>query len=155
MPNAKIIHAVRDPMESCFSNFTKFFTDYDKHDYSLENLGTYYKGYHLLMEHWKTVLPEDFICHVKYEDMVNNMEKESRRMTDFIGVEWDPSSLKFYENKRIVTTPSKMQVNKPIYNSSIARWKKFAKHLKPLYEIVKPYRTYDSEIDEFYKNLKK
>jgi tetratricopeptide (TPR) repeat protein len=154
MPNAKIIHAVRDPMESCFSNFTKFFTDYDKHDYSLESLGTYYKGYHLLMEHWKTVLPKDFICHVKYEDMVNNMEKESRRMTDFIGVEWDPSSLKFYENKRTVETPSKMQVNKPIYKTSIARWKKFAKHLKPLYEIVKPYRAYDPEMDEMFNNIK-
>ena len=154
MPNAKIIHAVRDPMESCFSNFTKFFADYKYYNYSLEDLGIYYKYYHLLMQHWKAVLPKNFICDVPYEDLVNKIEKESKRMTDFIGVEWEPSSLKFYENKRTVTTPSKMQVNKPIYNTSIARWKKFAKHLKPLYEIVKPYRTYDPEIDEFYKNLK-
>ena len=154
MPNAKIIHAVRDPMESCFSNFTKFFGDYKYYNYSLEDLGIYYKNYHLLMQHWKAVLPKNFICDVPYEDLVNKIEKESRRMTDFIGVEWEPSSLKFYENKRTVTTPSKMQVNKPIYNTSIARWKKFAKHLKPLYEIVKSHRTYDPEVDEFYKNLK-
>ncbi len=154
MPNAKVIHAVRDPMESCFSNFTKFFGDYKYYNYSLEDLGIYYKNYHLLMQHWKAVLPKNFICDVPYEGLVNNIEKESRRITDFIGVEWEPSSLKFYENKRTVTTPSKMQVNKPIYNTSIARWKKFAKHLKPLYEIVKAHRTYDPEVDEFYKNLK-
>ena len=106
------------------------------------------------MQHWKAILPKNFICDVQYEGLVNNIEKESRRITDFIGVEWEPSSLKFYENKRTVTTPSKMEVIKPIYKSSIARWKKFAKHLKPLYEIVKSYRPHDPEMDEFYKNLK-
>ena len=50
MPNAKIIHAVRDPMESCFSNFTRFFDDYKYYNFSLEDLGIYYKNYHLFLK---------------------------------------------------------------------------------------------------------
>jgi len=146
-PNAKIIHSMREPMDTCFSNFTKLFKDDMRFTYSQENIGNYYKDYHKVMEHWEKVLPSDFICHMKYENMINDTEKEARRLTSFIGLDWDPNCLKFYDNKRNVKTASMMQVRKPIYKTSIARWKNFTKHLKPLYNKVKPYREPDILMD--------
>ncbi|MDA9973065.1 sulfotransferase [Candidatus Pelagibacter ubique] len=146
-PNAKIIHSMRDPMDTCFSNFTKLFKDDMRFTYSQENIGNYYKDYHKVMEHWKKVLPSDFICHMKYENMINDTKKEARRLTSFIGLDWDPNCLKFYDNKRNVKTASMMQVRKPIYKTSMARWKNFTKHLKPLYNKVKSYREPDILMD--------
>jgi hypothetical protein len=151
-PHAKIIHSMRDPMDSCFSNFTKLFKDDMRFTYSQENIGNYYKDYHIIMEHWKKVLPSDFICHMKYEDMINDTEKEAKRLTSFIGLDWDPNCLKFYDNDRNVKTASMMQVRKPIYKSSLARWKNFTKHLKPLYNKVKPYREPDILMDNLIDN---
>ena len=151
-PHAKIIHSMRDPMDSCFSNFTKLFKDDMRFTYSQENIGNYYKDYHTIMEHWKKVLPSDFICHMKYEDMINDTEKEAKRLTSFIGLNWDPNCLKFYDNNRNVKTASMMQVRKPIYKSSLARWKNFTKHLKPLYNKVKPYREPDILMDNLIDN---
>jgi tetratricopeptide (TPR) repeat protein len=147
MPHAKIIHAMRDPMDSCFSNYIRLFKDDMRFAYSQESIADYYKGYHEVMEHWKQVLPPDFICHMKYEDMIANTEQEAKRLCDFIGLEWDPNCLKFYDNKRHVKTASMMQVRQPIYKTSLARWKNFAKHVQPLYDAVKPYREFDFETD--------
>ena len=151
-PHAKIIHSMRDPMDSCFSNFTKLFKDDMRFTYNQENIGNYYKDYHTIMEHWRKVLPSDFICHMKYEDMINDTEKEARRLTSFIGLDWDPNCLKFYDNNRNVKTASMMQVRKPIYKSSLARWKNFTKHLKPLYNKVKSYREPDILMDNLIDN---
>jgi tetratricopeptide (TPR) repeat protein len=151
-PHAKIIHSMRDPMDTCFSNFTKLFKDDMRFTYSQENIGNYYKDYHTIMEHWKKVLPSDFIYHMKYEDMINDIEKEAKRLTSFIGLDWDPNCLKFYDNNRNVKTASMMQVRKPIYKSSLARWKNFIKHLKPLYNKVKPYREPDILMDNLIDN---
>jgi len=151
-PHAKIIHSMRDPMDSCFSNFTKLFKDDMRFTYNQENIGNYYKDYHTIMEHWGKVLPSDFICHMKYEDMINDTEKEARRLTSFIGLDWDPNCLKFYDNNRNVKTASMMQVRKPIYKSSLARWKNFTKHLKPLYNKVKSYREPDILMDNLIDN---
>jgi len=131
-----------------FSNYSRLFKDDMRFTYSQETIGDYYKGYHNIMEHWKKVLPNDFICHIKYEEMINNTEQEAKRLTSFIGLDWDPNCLKFYDNKRNVKTASMMQVRKPIYKTSLARWKNFAKYLKPLYNTVKPYRDNDLVTDE-------
>jgi len=147
LPNAKIIHAMRDPMDSCFSNYSRLFRDDMRFTYSQETIGNHYKSYHTIMEHWKKVLPNDFICDMQYEEMVDDTEKEAKRLTSFLGLEWDPNCLKFYDNKRNVKTASMMQVRKPIYKTSLARWKNFAKHLKPLYNKVKSFRDPDILMD--------
>ena len=154
IPNAKIIHAMRDPMDSCFSNYTRLFKDDMRFTYSQESIGDYYKGYHTIMDHWKKVLPDDFICHMPYEEMIENTEKEAKRLTSFIGLDWDPNCLKFYDNKRNVKTASMMQVRKPIYKTSLARWRNFAKNLKPLYDVIKSYKAYDLETDQLFNNIK-
>lgn len=137
LPNAKIIHAMRDPMDSCFSSFALRFKEGHEYSYDLRTLGRHYQRYRQLMDHWHSVLPAGRILDVRYEDTVADLEGQARRLLEYIGLPWDPACLNFYENKRVVSTASVTQVRKPIYSSSVARWKRFEKHLGPLIEIVR------------------
>jgi len=140
MPNARIIHVVRDPMDSCLSCYTHLFNDTMEFAYDLRALGRYYVRYMKLMEHWRRVLPADFVLDVRYEDLVADVEHQARRMLAFVGLEWDDNCLRFYNNARPVRTASLAQVRRPIYGSSVQGWRRFAAHLAPLLEIVGDYR---------------
>jgi tetratricopeptide (TPR) repeat protein len=141
LPNAKIIHAMRDPMDSCFSNYARLFNDTMEFAYDLGTLGRYYARYITLMQHWHEMLPQGSILDLRYEDMVADTEGQARRILDFVGLPWDDNCLAFHENKRHVKTASVAQVRKPIYKTSVARWQRFEKHLQPLLDIVQPYRN--------------
>jgi tetratricopeptide (TPR) repeat protein len=141
LPNAKIIHVVRDPMDSCLSCFTHLFNDTMEFAYDLGTLGRYYVRYMTLMQHWQRVLPKGFVLDVRYEDLVTDVEQQTRRMLDHIGLPWDDNCLEFYNNARPVRTASLAQVRRPIYRSSVAGWRRFEKHLAPLLDIVKDYRA--------------
>jgi len=132
LPNAKIIHSMRDPMDTCFSCYTLFFALGHEYSYDQKMLGRQYLRYRKLMEHWHTVLPPGRILDAVYEDMVANAEREAKRILKYLGLPWNPDCLKFHEHKRVVHTASVTQVRKPIYSSSVARWKHFEKHLEPL-----------------------
>ncbi|TAK75228.1 MAG: sulfotransferase family protein [Gammaproteobacteria bacterium] len=141
LPTAKIIHAIRDPMDSCFSCFTHLFKNSMSFAYDLTALGNYYKLYAQAMQHWHTVLPQTAIFYLPYEQMVANHEVLSKQLIDYIGLPWDPNCLHFYENDRVVKTASLTQVRKPIYQTSVQRWRHFASELEPLLQIVAPYRN--------------
>jgi tetratricopeptide (TPR) repeat protein len=141
LPNAKIIHAMRDPMDTCFSCYALRFTRGHEYSYDLGMLGRQYQRYMKLMQHWRNVLPPGRILDVRYEDSVADPERETRRMLDYLGLPWHSNCLKFHENKRAVRTASVAQVRKPIYLSSVARWKRFEEHLSPLLEIIYPETT--------------
>jgi hypothetical protein len=94
-------------------------------------IGHYYRQYERIMAHWKQVLPIP-ILDVTYERVVDNLEAESRRIVEFLGLEWDPRCLAFHENQRFVATVSNQQVRQPIYRSSVDRWRHYEKHLGPL-----------------------
>ena len=132
LPDAKIIHAMRDPMDTCFSCYATNFTRGHNYSYDQGVLGRYYLRYHNMMKHWHDVLPAGRILDVRYEDVVADTEAEVRQLLEFIGLPWDPACLRFYETQRTVTTASVNQVRQPIYSSSIARWKHFEKHLGAL-----------------------
>ena len=138
LPNAKIIHSMRDPMDTCFSCYALQFTYGHEYSYDLGTLGRQYLRYRKMMEHWHNVLPPGRIIDVSYEDNVAHPEREARRLLEYLGLPWDPVCLKFHENRRPVHTASITQVRKPIYSSSVARWKHFEKHLGPLLEIIHP-----------------
>lgn len=140
LPNAKIIHAMRDPMDSCFSNYARLFNETMEFTYDLGTLGRYYTRYIRLMQHWHEVLPPDSILDLRYEELVADTEGQARRILDYVGLPWDDNCLAFYQNKRHVKTASVAQVRKPIYKTSVARWRHFAKHLQPLLDIVQDYR---------------
>jgi tetratricopeptide (TPR) repeat protein len=140
-PNAKIIHAMRDPMDSCFSCYATLFAKSNlRFAYELGSLGRYYVRYIELMQHWHRVLPSGAIIDVRYEDVVADTEGQASRLLEYLELPWDPRCLNFHENERIVRTASAAQVRRPIYGSSVARWKHFDVHLAPLLDIVKNYR---------------
>jgi tetratricopeptide (TPR) repeat protein len=141
LPTAKIIHAIRDPMDSCFSCFTYLFKNGMSFAYDLITLGNYYLLYAQAMQHWYSVLPKTTIFNVPYEQMVENYETLSKQLLDYIGLPWDTNCLHFYDNKRIVKTASLTQVRKPIYKTSVQRWRHFANELESLLAIVGPYRN--------------
>lgn len=120
LPNAKIIHAMRDPMDSCFLCYSRLFNDTMEFTYDLNSLGNYYRRYITLMQHWRTVLPENSFLDLSYEELVANTEVQARRVIEFIGLPWDDKCLEFYKNERVVKTASVAQVRKPIYKSSLA-----------------------------------
>ena len=137
-PEAKIIHSMRDPVDTCFSGYALRFGAANEFTYDLATLGRYYVRYQKLMQHWHSVLPEGRILDVQYEENVASPEQQARRMLAYLGLPWDPSCLKFHENKRTVRTASVTQVRRPIYATSVMRWKHFEKHLGPLIGILQP-----------------
>lgn len=141
LPTAKIIHAIRDPMDSCFSCFTHLFKSGMSFTYDLTTLGHYYTLYAKAMQHWYSVLPKTAVFNVPYEEMITNHEKLSKQLIDYLGLAWDPNCLKFYNNNRRVKTASLTQVRKPIYTTSVQRWRHFSNELEPLLKIVAPMRN--------------
>lgn len=142
LPDAKIIHVMRDPMDSCFSCYSRLFKRGVSFSYDLKTLGNYYSRYMQLMKHWHSVLPKGVIRDIHYEDLVFNLERESRKILEHIHMPWDDNCLEFHNNKRKVKTASLAQVRQPIYRSSIGRWERYKVHLQPLYEIVQRYRSF-------------
>ena len=141
LPHAKIIHAMRDPMDSCFSCYSRLFAGNNlDFAYRLDTVGRYYVRYIRLMRHWHRVLPPGTVLDVHYEDMVTDTEGQARRLLAYLDLPWDENCLAFHRNERVVRTASVAQVRKPIYRSSVARWKHFEAHLNPLLDIVKDYR---------------
>jgi tetratricopeptide (TPR) repeat protein len=135
-PNAKVIHTRRDPVDTCLSGFTKLFKDDMPHSYDLGELGRYYGKYRELMEHWEKVLPEGFLTTVVYEDVVADTEKEAKRLIEFLGLPWNDKCVEFHKSDRPVKTASVAQVRKPIYKTSVQRWKKYGAGLQPLVNAI-------------------
>jgi hypothetical protein len=132
LPNATIIHAVRDPVDTCISCFSKLFTDGQLHTYDLAELGRYYRHYQTLMAHWHHVLPPGRILDVRYEDTVTDIEATARRIVAHCGLPWDPRCLDFHRTERPVRTASATQVRKPVYQSSVGRWRAYEAFIAPL-----------------------
>jgi len=133
LPNARIIHSDRHPVETCLSCYRILFAEGQQWTYNLRELGRYYKRYWGLMQHWRETLP-GVMFEMRYEDTVADVEGQARAVIDFLGLEWTDSCLKFYETERPVKTASASQVRKPIYSTSVNRWKKYEKYLAPLLE---------------------
>jgi hypothetical protein len=107
------------------------------HNYAsdLTHIGLYYREYLRLMAHWRGVLRIP-LFDLRYEDLVERPEESVRRLLDFCGLPWDERCLRHHESGRIARTFSYDQVRRPIYKTSIARWKRYEKHLHPLIEAL-------------------
>ena len=132
LPEARIIHCRRNPVDTCLSCYTKLFTAEQEFTYDLAELGQFYRSYTRLMEHWRHVLPPARFIEVDYESVVDDLQTEARRLVDFCGLPWNEACLKFNEGNRPIRTASASQVRKPIYKSSVGRWKQYESHLGPL-----------------------
>jgi Flp pilus assembly protein TadD len=136
-PNARVIHCRRDPLDNCLSCYVENMHQDQRYSTRLKSLGHFYVQYHRLMAHWRTVLPVP-ILDVGYEELVADFDGQARRLVAFCGLPWDENCNRFYATDRPVTTPSKWQVRQPIYRSSVARWRRYEKHLGPLREALAP-----------------
>jgi tetratricopeptide (TPR) repeat protein len=132
-PECHVIHCVRDPLDTCLSCYLTHFAEGSEFARDLKHLGAYYCQYGRLMRHWKRTL-KLAILDVRYEQVVDDQESQTRRLLEFLGLPWDERCLRFYETQRVVGTASREQVRRPLYNSSIGRWRYYEKHLAPLIE---------------------
>ncbi|MEI9989103.1 MAG: sulfotransferase [Rhizomicrobium sp.] len=132
LPNAKIVHVRRDPMDTCLSCYSKLFLGGLNFAYDLGELGRYHKMYEVLTAHWHGVLPERVLLDVQYETLVDDFEAQARRIVAFCGLDWDARCLDFSRTERPVRTLSQSQVRQPLFASSIGRWRHYEKHLGPL-----------------------
>jgi tetratricopeptide (TPR) repeat protein len=133
-PRCRIIHCRRQMLDVCVAVYLQNFK-WLPYASSLEEIGFYYRNYERLMEHWRRVLPLP-VHEVVYEDLVANQEVVSRSLVAFCGLPWDERCLAFHKSPRTVQTSSKLQVRKPLYTHSLARWKRFEAYLKPLQDAL-------------------
>ncbi|RYY13366.1 MAG: sulfotransferase, partial [Alphaproteobacteria bacterium] len=136
LPDARIIHVRRDPVDTCLSCYTKLFTREQQFAYNLTELGQFYRSYDRLMDHWRAVLPADRFIEVRYENVVEDLAEETRRMLAFCGLDWDPACLDFHHTERIIRTASLNQVRQPLHADSIGRWRPYAQYLAPLLDAL-------------------
>jgi len=136
LPNARIVHCRRDPVDTCLSCYTKLFQGDQKFAYDLRELGLFHRGYQSLTAHWRQLLPADRFLDIDYEAVIEDLEGEARRLIAFCGLDWDEACLSFHKTARPVRTASVNQVRQPIYRASVGRWKPFAAHLGPLLDAL-------------------
>ena len=130
-PNAKVIICHRDPRDNVLSCYFQAFVEGMTFSTDMRDCADRYVQTRRLAEHWRETLPLK-ILEVQYERLVDDLESQARRMIDFLGLEWNPVCLKFFETERIVNTPSMWQVRQPIYQTSVGRWRNYERHLAPL-----------------------
>jgi hypothetical protein len=135
LPNAKIIHLTRHPIDTCYAIYKRLFKDAYPFSYNLEDLGKYYVAYSELMTHWQKMLPGK-IYSLAYEDLVQETEIETRKLLDFCNLSWNDACLNFHQSAEASTTASAAQVRMPIYGSSVRKWRHYEDQLTPLIRIL-------------------
>jgi tetratricopeptide (TPR) repeat protein len=134
-PRARVVHCVRDPIDTCLSCYIQDFANPMPFTPDLADVGQYFRQYERLMAHWARVLPLP-VFELRYEELTADQEAVSRRLVEFCGLDWDPQCLRFHETERMVQTSSALQVRRPLYRSSVGRWKRYEEHLGPLLEAL-------------------
>jgi tetratricopeptide (TPR) repeat protein len=131
LPNARIIHCTRDPMDSCLSIYKTHLVKGHRYSYDLSELGQYYRMYLELMDYWQDTLP-GFIYDQNYEELVKSPKEQVQNLLRHCALPWDDDCLNFHQTRRRIGTASSAQVNRPIYHSSVNLWERYEKHLQPL-----------------------
>jgi len=131
-PKTKFINLVRHPADVFISTYQNNFSSGYNYAFAQDSFAHYFLQREIIMKHWKSLFPE-LILNVKYEDLTRDPEPQVRRMLDFLGLDWDPACMKFFERPSMVQTFSRDQVRSAINTKSVARWKNYEKHLGPLF----------------------
>jgi tetratricopeptide (TPR) repeat protein len=136
LPRGRIIHCRRHPLDTCLSNYFTLFLAPMSYTYDKGDLAFYYRAYRRLMAHWRTVLPREVLLEIDYEELVADPEPVTRRMLEFLGLEWDAACLRPEENRRIVRTASQWQVRQKTYRDSVDRWRRYEPWLDELASLL-------------------
>ena len=124
-PRGRIIHCRRHPVDTCLSNYFADFASPMPFTYDKGHLAFYFRAYERLAAHWRDMLPPDTLLEVNYEELVGDRERVTRRMIDFLGLNWDEACLRPEDNRREVKTASMWQARQPVYRSSTERWRRY------------------------------
>jgi len=132
LPNARIIHMRRNPIDTCLSIYFQRFETGVSYANDLEDLAHYYTQFSRIVTHWRSILPAGSILDVPYEGLVANQDAWTRKVLAFTGLPWNPRCVDFHLTNRTVITASKWQVRQKINASSVDRWRNYAKFIGPL-----------------------
>ena len=135
LPKARSIYVRRDPIDTCLSCYFQQLLPSQEFAMDLADLAHYYRQHHRLLEHWRRVLPAGTLLEVPYAGLIADQEKWSRKIIDFLGLEWDERCLDFHRIPRPVVTASYWQVRQKIYKTSVGRWRNYQKFIAPLLEL--------------------
>ena len=133
LPRARIVYCTREPMDNLWGCYRQLFGEGLGFTYSQEELADTWVAADRLMRHWSEQLP-DRIHRIRYEDLVADQERETRRLLEFVGLPWESACLEFHRNPRAVRTTSATQVRQPLNNARTGQWRKFADQLQPMRE---------------------
>jgi hypothetical protein len=132
LPAAKIILIQRHPLDACWAIYKAHFQGKFSFSYHQIELAEYYLAYRRLSRHWRATLPPDVLLEVNYEDIIRDQPAASRRLISFVGLPWDDEVLRFHESSAPSATASAVQVRRPIYSSSVGKWRHHAERLASL-----------------------
>ena len=131
LPQAKIVHLQRHPLDTCFAIYKTLFADAYPFSYTLEELGRYYAAYRRLMAHWQEAMPGVFY-NQSYEALVGDIGAQTKALLEYCELPWEPGCLDFHSQQQASTTASATQVRRPVYTSSVGKWRRFRSELSPL-----------------------
>jgi tetratricopeptide (TPR) repeat protein len=132
LPRARIIHCMRDPLDTLFSVYATLFSGRQDFAFDQREIGRYYRAYERLMEHWRSVLPPDVMLEVRYEEVTGDLRIQAQRMLAFCDLPWNDAVLRFHETHRPIRTASFHQARQPVYTSSVGAAQRFRTYLEPL-----------------------
>jgi hypothetical protein len=132
LPAARIILVQRHPLDACWAIYKAHFQGKFAFAYHQIELAEYYLAYRRLSRHWRATLPTDVLLEINYEDIVRNQAEASRRLIGFVGLAWNDEVLRFHQSAAPSATASAVQVRRPIYSSSVGKWRHHAERLAPL-----------------------
>jgi Flp pilus assembly protein TadD len=132
LPAARLVLVQRHPMDACWAIYKAHFQGKFAFSYHQIELAEYYLAYRRLSRHWRATLPPEVLMEIHYEDIVRDQSAASRRLIEFVGLPWDDEVLRFHQSTAPSATASAVQVRRPIYSSSVGKWRPHAKRLAPL-----------------------
>jgi tetratricopeptide (TPR) repeat protein len=130
-PKARVILCRRDPRDTCLSCYFQWFSIGNIFAFDLADCGHQHLATDRIAAHWRDALPLPML-EMQYEELVADLEGQSRRMIKFLGLPWNPACLEFHRTPTTVQTASAWQVRQPLYQKSVGRWRNYEKHLGPL-----------------------
>lgn len=135
LPNAKIVHVVRNPMDACFASFKQLFADAYPHSYEQKEMARHHARYRKLMATWRERFSGKFF-DISYEETARNLEPNARRLIEYLDLPWEDACLNFHQQAGAVSTASAAQIREPAHTRSIGRWKQYKQQLAPMLETL-------------------
>lgn len=133
LPNAKIVHLVRDPMDASFASFKQLFADAYLHSYDQREMARHHGRYRKLMATWRRRFGSRF-HDVSYEAATSDLEAQVRSLLDFLELPFEEACVNFHAQAGAVSTASAAQIREPAHTRSVGRWRRYEAQLEPMRE---------------------